>query len=163
MQRWAKILGKKGWLATAGRASSGAGWTAVQNTGSIECAARRRAASCRPSAGVMAPVISAVAFGTPELSALPSRASPARGLVEPGQASRARVRLASLKPAERQGDKYIVNGQEDGTTLPVRRLIFCLVRTDSRASRRPASRSCWIDMKSPGVSRCSHHHARRRA
>jgi alkylation response protein AidB-like acyl-CoA dehydrogenase len=65
-----------------------------------------------------------------------------QGYSEPGSGSD----LASLKTrADRKGDHYVVNGQKTWTTLgQYGDWIFCLVRTDPRASRRSrkASASC---------------------
>ena len=93
---------------------------------------------------MVAPVI--MAFGTPEQQKrfLPGIASGevwwSQGYSEPGSGSD----LASLKTrAERRGDNYIVNGQKTWTTLgQYGDWIFCLVRTATKASRRPASASC---------------------
>jgi len=55
--------------------------------------------------------------------------------------------------AERQGDKYIVNGQKTWTTLgQYGEWIFCLVRTSSEGKPQTGISFLLIDMKSPGVS-----------
>ena len=73
-----------------------------------------------------------------------------QGYSEPGAGSD----LASLKcKAERQGDKYIVNGQKTWTTLgQYGEWIFCLVRTSSEGKPQTGISFLLIDMKSPGVS-----------
>jgi hypothetical protein len=73
-----------------------------------------------------------------------------QGYSEPGSGSD----LASLKcRAERQGDKYIVNGQKTWTTLgQYGDWIFCLVRTSSEGKPQTGISFLLIDMKSPGVS-----------
>ena len=62
--------------------------------------------------------------------------------------------MASVKcKAERQGDKYIVNGQKTWTTLgQYGDWIFCLVRTDSSGKPQTGISFLLIDMKSPGVT-----------
>src|SRR5450756_3253078 len=57
-----------------------------------------------------------------------------QGFSEPGSGSD----LASLKTkAERKGDKYIVNGQKNWTTLAQHAdMIFCLCRTDPSAKKQ---------------------------
>ena len=74
-----------------------------------------------------------------------------QGYSEPGSGSD----LASLKTkAVREGDHYIVNGQKTWTTLGhYGDWIFCLVRTDSGASKRQEGISfLLIDMKTPGIT-----------
>jgi len=114
-QRWARILGKKGWHGSAWpKQFGGPGWTAVQRHLFDEECARAGAPGIMPFGPVMvAPVI--MAFGTPEQQQrhLPGIMSGdvwwSQGYSEPGAGSD----LASLKTrAERVGDKYIVNGQK---------------------------------------------------
>ena len=74
-----------------------------------------------------------------------------QGYSEPGSGSD----LASLKTkAARVGDHYIVNGQKTWTTLGhYGDWIFCLVRTDSGASKRQEGISfLLIDTKTPGIT-----------
>jgi len=74
-----------------------------------------------------------------------------QGYSEPGSGSD----LASLKTkAVRQGDHYVVNGQKTWTTLGhYADWIFCLVRTDSNASKRQEGISFLLmDMKAPGIT-----------
>ena len=110
MQRWAKILGKKGWLGFGWpKEFGGPGWTAVQKHLFEEECALAGAPRIVPFGPVMvAPVI--MAFGTPEQHQrfLPGIASGevwwSQGYSEPGSGSD----LASVKTrAERQGNKYI--------------------------------------------------------
>ena len=114
-QRWAKILGKKGWLVSGWpKQFGGPGWTAIQKHLFEEECALAGAPRIMPFGPVMvAPVIQA--FGTPEQHQrfLPGIASGevwwSQGYSEPGSGSD----LASLKTrAERKGDKYVVNGQK---------------------------------------------------
>ena len=132
LQGWAKILGKKGWLASGWpQQFGGPGWTAVQKHLFEEECALAGAPRVVPFGPVMvAPVI--MAYGTPEQQQrfLPGIASGevwwSQGYSEPGSGSD----LASVKTrAERVGNKYIVNGQKTWTTLgQYGEWIFCLVR-----------------------------------
>jgi alkylation response protein AidB-like acyl-CoA dehydrogenase len=156
MQRWAKILGKKGWLGWGWpKQFGGPGWNAVQKHLFEEECALAGAPRVIPFGPVMvAPVI--MAFGSPEQQKrfLPGIASGevwwSQGYSEPGAGSD----LASLKcRAERRGDKYIVNGQKTWTTLAqYGEWIFCLVRTSTEGKPQTGISFLLIDMKSPGVS-----------
>ena len=156
MQDWAKILGKKGWLSYAWpKEFGGPGWNAIQKHLFEEECAMAGAPRIVPFGPVMvAPVI--MAFGSPaqQQRHLPGIASGevwwSQGYSEPGAGSD----LASLKTkAERQGDKYIVNGQKTWTTLgQFGEWIFCLVRTNSDGKPQTGISFLLIDMKSKGVS-----------
>ena len=156
MQRWARILGKQGWLGWGWPTQfGGPGWNAVQRHLFEEECALAGAPRVVPFGPVMvAPVI--MAFGNAEQQArfLPGIASGevwwSQGYSEPGSGSD----LASLKcKAERRGDKYIVNGQKTWTTLgQYGEWIFCLVRTSSEGKPQTGISFLLIDMKSPGVS-----------
>ncbi|MDW5442233.1 acyl-CoA dehydrogenase family protein [Polaromonas sp. SM01] len=156
LQRWAKILGKKGWLGHAWpKEFGGPGWTAVQKHLFEEECALAGAPQVVPFGPVMvAPVI--MAFGSPEQQKrhLPGIASGevwwSQGYSEPGSGSD----LASVKcRAERQGDNYIVNGQKTWTTLgQYGEWIFCLVRTATSGKPQTGISFLLIDMKSPGVT-----------
>jgi alkylation response protein AidB-like acyl-CoA dehydrogenase len=156
MQRWAKILGKKGWLGYGWPTQfGGPGWNAIQKHLFEEETALAGAPRIVPFGPVMvAPVI--MAFGNPEQQQrfLPGIASGevwwSQGYSEPGAGSD----LASLKTrAERKGDKYIVNGQKTWTTLAQHgEWIFCLVRTSTEGKPQTGISFLLIDMKSPGVS-----------
>lgn len=156
MQRWARILGKKGWLGYGWpKEFGGPGWTAVQKHLFEEEAALAGAPRIVPFGPVMvAPVI--MAFGSPEQQKrfLPGIASGevwwSQGYSEPGSGSD----LASLKTrAERKGDKFIVNGQKTWTTLAqYGDWIFCLVRTSTEGKPQTGISFLLIDMKSPGVT-----------
>lgn len=156
MQRWAKILGKKGWLGHGWpKEFGGPGWNAVQKHLFEEECALAGAPRVVPFGPVMvAPVI--MAFGNAEQQQrfLPGIASGevwwSQGYSEPGSGSD----LASLKcKAERVGDKFIVNGQKTWTTLgQYGEWIFCLVRTSSDGKPQMGISFLLIDMKSPGVS-----------
>ena len=156
MQRWAKILGKKGWLGHGWpKEFGGPGWTVIQKHLFEEECALAGAPRAVPFGPVMvAPVI--MAFGNAEQQQrfLPGIASGdvwwSQGYSEPGSGSD----LASLKcKAERVGDKFIVNGQKTWTTLgQYGEWIFCLVRTSSDGKPQTGISFLLIDMKSPGVS-----------
>jgi alkylation response protein AidB-like acyl-CoA dehydrogenase len=156
MQRWARILGKKGWLGHGWpKAFGGPGWNAVQKHLFEEECALAGAPRVVPFGPVMvAPVI--MAFGNKEQQErfLPGIASGdvwwSQGYSEPGSGSD----LASVKTrAERQGDHYIVNGQKTWTTLgQYGEWIFCLVRTSTEGKPQTGISFLLIDMKSPGVS-----------
>jgi len=74
-----------------------------------------------------------------------------QGFSEPGSGSD----LASLRTrAERDGEKYIVNGQKIWTTLAqYADWIFCLVRTDTAAKQQEGISFLLIDMTTPGITR----------
>ena len=156
MQRWAKILGKKGWLGHGWpKEFGGPGWNSVQKHLFEEECALAGAPRVVPFGPVMvAPVI--MAFGTPEQQQrfLPGIASGevwwSQGYSEPGSGSD----LASVKcRAERQGNTYLVNGQKTWTTLgQYGEWIFCLVRTSTEGKPQTGISFLLIDMKSPGVT-----------
>ena len=156
MQRWGKILGKKGWLGHAWpKAFGGPGWNSVQKHLFEEECALAGAPRVIPFGPVMvAPVI--MAFGNAEQQQrfLPGIASGdvwwSQGYSEPGSGSD----LASVRTkAERQGNKYIVNGQKAWTTLgQYGEWIFCLVRTSNEGKPQTGISFLLIDMKSPGVT-----------
>ena len=160
MQRWAKILGKKGWFGHGWpKEFGGPGWNAVQKHLFEEECALAGAPRVVPFGPVMvAPVI--MAFGNAEQQArfLPGIGSGevwwSQGYSEPGSGSD----LASVKcKAERvdgpDGGKYIVNGQKTWTTLgQYGEWIFCLVRTSNDGKPQTGISFLLIDMKSPGVS-----------
>jgi alkylation response protein AidB-like acyl-CoA dehydrogenase len=156
MQRWAKILGKKGWLGYGWpQQFGGPGWNAVQKHLFEEECALAGAPRIVPFGPVMvAPVI--MAFGNAEQQArfLPGIASGdvwwSQGYSEPGSGSD----LASLKTrAVREGHEYVVNGQKTWTTLgQYGDWIFCLVRTSTEGKPQTGISFLLIDMKSPGVT-----------
>jgi alkylation response protein AidB-like acyl-CoA dehydrogenase len=156
LQRWAKILGAKGWLGWGWpKQFGGPGWNAVQKHLFEEECALAGAPRVVPFGPVMvAPVI--MAFGNAEQHKrfLPGIASGevwwSQGYSEPGSGSD----LASLKTrAERRGDKYIVNGQKTWTTLgQYGEWIFCLVRTSNEGKPQTGISFLLIDMKSPGIT-----------
>ena len=156
MQRWAKILGSRGWLGYGWPAAfGGPGWDAIQRHLFEEECALAGAPRIVPFGPVMvAPVI--MAFGSPEQQKrfLPGIASGevwwSQGYSEPGSGSD----LASVKTrAERRGDVYVVNGQKTWTTLgQYGEWIFCLVRTSTEGKPQTGISFLLIDMKTPGVT-----------
>jgi alkylation response protein AidB-like acyl-CoA dehydrogenase len=156
MQRWARILGGKGWLGWGWPAQfGGPGWNAIQQHLFEEECALAGAPRVVPFGPVMvAPVI--MAFGSPEQQQrfLPGIASGevwwSQGYSEPGSGSD----LASLKcKAERVGNCYVVNGQKTWTTLgQYGEWIFCLVRTSNEGKPQTGISFLLIDMKSPGIT-----------
>lgn len=156
MQRWAKLLGSKGWLASAWPTEfGGPGWNAVQRHLFDEECALANAPGVIPFGPVMvAPVI--MKFGNAQQQAdhLPGIRTGevwwCQGYSEPGSGSD----LASLKTkAERQGNEYIVNGQKTWTTLgQYADWIFCLVRTSSDGKPQTGISFLLIDMKTPGIT-----------
>ncbi len=156
LQRWARILGAKGWLGWGWpQQFGGPGWNAIQkHLFEEECAL-----ACAPRVVPFGPVMVApviMAFGNAEQQQrfLPGIASGevwwSQGYSEPGSGSD----LASVKcKAERRGDHYIVNGQKTWTTLgQYGEWIFCLVRTSSEGKPQMGISFLLIDMKSPGVT-----------
>jgi hypothetical protein len=156
LQRWARILGSKGWLGWGWpQQFGGPGWNAIQKHLFEEECALAGAPRVVPFGPVMvAPVI--MAFGNAEQQQrfLPGIASGevwwSQGYSEPGSGSD----LASVKcKAERVGDQYIVNGQKTWTTLgQYGEWIFCLVRTSNEGKPQTGISFLLIDMKSPGIT-----------
>jgi alkylation response protein AidB-like acyl-CoA dehydrogenase len=155
-QRWARILGQRGWHGWGWpKEFGGPGWNVVQRHLFEEECALAGAPRVVPFGPVMvAPVL--MAFGTPEQQRrfLPGIMSGdvwwSQGYSEPEAGSD----LASLKcRAERRGDHYLVNGQKTWTTLGQHAdWIFCLVRTSTEGKPQTGISVLLIDMKSPGVS-----------
>ena len=156
MQRWAKILGKKGWLGYGWpRQFGGPGWTAVQKHLFEEETALAGAPRIVPFGPVMvAPVIQAFGNAEQQQRFLPGIASGevwwSQGYSEPGSGSD----LASVKTrAVREGDHYIVNGQKTWTTLGQHGdWMFNLVRTGTEGKPQAGISFLLLDMKSPGVT-----------
>ena len=153
---WHKILHKQGWLASTWPVEfGGTGWNATQQYIFEEECADAAAPMILPfGPRMVAPVI--MKFGNPAQQEyfLPRILSGehwwCQGYSEPGAGSD----LASLKcRAERQGDKYVVNGQKTWTTLAQHAdWIFCLVRTATDVRAQEGISFLLIDMKTPGVS-----------
>ena len=156
MQRWARILGRRGWLGWNWPAQfGGPGWNAIQRHLFEEECAMAGAPRVVPFGPVMvAPVIMAFGNAAQQQRFLPGIASGevwwSQGYSEPGAGSD----LASLKTrADRRGDVYIVNGQKTWTTLGQHGdWIFCLVRTSHEGKPQTGISFLLIDMKSPGIT-----------
>lgn len=154
--RWHQILHKKGWIAPNWpKEFGGTGWNAVQQHIFEEESADAGAPQIMPfGIRMVAPVIMAFGNKRQQDYFLPRILSGeqwwCQGYSEPGSGSD----LASLKMcAERQGDKYICNGQKTWTTLAQHAdWIFCLVRTASDVRAQEGISFLLIDMKSKGVS-----------
>ncbi len=154
--RWQKILSERGWMAPNWPVEyGGAGWNAVQRHIFDEECAEAGAPRIIPfGVNMVGPVI--IAFGSPRQKQhyLPRILSNAdwwcQGYSEPGAGSD----LASLKTrAERQGDRYLVNGQKTWTTFAQHAdMIFCLVRTATTGKRQEGISFLLIDMHAPGVT-----------
>jgi hypothetical protein len=155
MQRWAKILGKNGWLGWGWpKEFGGPGWNAIQKHLFEEETALAGAPRVVPFGPVMvAPVI--MAFGSDEQKKqhlppiLTSDIWWCQGYSEPGSGSD----LASLQmKAERDGDDYVLNGSKIWTThAQWADWMFCLVRTSNEGKRQEGISFLLIDMKTPGI------------
>ena len=155
--RWHRILANKGWVAPAWpKEWGGTGWTLVQRYIFEEELGFAGSPPLMPfGLSMCAPVL--LAFGT---EGQKKRFLPriyngedfwCQGYSEPGSGSD----LASLKTkAQRDGDKYVVNGQKIWTSYAhYADWIFCLVRTDPTVEKRQEGISFLLmDMKSPGVT-----------
>jgi alkylation response protein AidB-like acyl-CoA dehydrogenase len=155
-REWQAILHEKGWLATSWpKEDGGTGWTPMQKyLFEKECAIAGAPALPVLGLKLIGPVI--CKFGTPAQKAhfLPRILSGedywCQGYSEPGSGSD----LASLKTkAERQGDKYIINGSKIWTTHAHHaNWIFALVRTNAEAKKQDGISFLLIPMDQPGVS-----------
>ena len=160
MQKWAKILGKKGWLGHGWpKEFGGPGWNAVQKHLFEEECALAGAPRVIPFGPVMvAPVIMAFGNAKQQQQHLPGIASGevwwSQGYSEPGSGSDlASVKCKAERVAGVGGDKYIVNGQKTWTTLgQYGEWIFCLVRTSNEGKPQTGISFLLIDMKSKGVT-----------
>ena len=155
--RWHRILAKKGWIAPAWpKEWGGTGWNVVQRYIFEEELGYAGAPTLPPFGVTMcAPVLLRFGSEAQKKRFLPRIYSGedfwCQGYSEPGSGSD----LASLKTkAVRKGDHYLVSGQKIWTTLAhYADWIFCLVRTDTGASKRQEGISFLLmDMKSPGIT-----------
>ncbi len=155
MKRWHGILYEQGWVAPKwSKENGGAGLDPIQ----VHILDEEAFAAGMPrlqafGLSMVGPVI--IHFGDDEQKSryLPKILSGeefwCQGFSEPGSGSD----LASLKTrAERDGDKYIVNGQKTWTTQAhIADWMFCLVRTDWDVKQQEGISFLLIDMTSPGV------------
>ncbi|MGE0796959.1 MAG: acyl-CoA dehydrogenase family protein [Lautropia sp.] len=156
LARWHRILAGKGWIAPSWPLEwGGCGWGPMQRYIYEEESAFAAAPPVLNfGIGMCGPVL--LQYGT---EAQKRRFLPpiyngdefwCQGYSEPSAGSD----LASLGcRAERQGDRYIVNGQKTWTTFGhYADWIFCLLRTDRAAPRKQEGISfILIDMRSPGI------------
>jgi alkylation response protein AidB-like acyl-CoA dehydrogenase len=154
--RWHRILADHGWGApTWPKAYGGTGWSAVERL-IFEIETFKAGAPRLLSFGLsmIGPVL--MKFGNEKQKSyyLPRiiRVEDwwCQGYSEPGSGSD----LASLKTrAQRQGDKYIINGQKTWTTLAHHAdWMFCLARTDPAAKAQRGISMILIDLRQPGVT-----------
>jgi alkylation response protein AidB-like acyl-CoA dehydrogenase len=154
--RWHRILADHGWGApTWPKEYGGTGWSAVERL-IFEIETFKAGAPRLLSFGLsmIGPVL--MKFGNEKQKSyyLPRiiRVEDwwCQGYSEPGSGSD----LASLKTrAERQGDKYIINGQKTWTTLAHHAdWMFCLARTDPAAKAQRSISMILIDLRQPGVT-----------
>jgi alkylation response protein AidB-like acyl-CoA dehydrogenase len=155
--RWHKILAKKGWVAPSWpKEWGGTDWNVVQRyIFEEECSFAGTPPLIPFGLTMCGPVLIRFATEAQKKRFLPRIYNGddfwCQGYSEPGSGSD----LASVKTkAAREGDHYIVNGQKTWTTLGhYGDWIFCLVRTDSQASKRQEGISfLLIDMKTPGIT-----------
>ncbi|GLQ05397.1 acyl-CoA dehydrogenase family protein [Sneathiella chinensis] len=154
--KWARILGQKGWLAyTWPKEMGGPGWNSVQRyIFESECALAGTPLVNSMGFRMVGPIIHK--FGTDEQKAehLPRIARHelnwCQGYSEPGSGSD----LASLQTqAKSDGDDYIVNGTKIWTTgAHYGDMCFCLVRTSNEGKKQEGISFLLIDMKAPGVT-----------
>lgn len=156
MQAWTRILHARGWSAPHWPAAHGGpGWSPLRrHLFEEECAAAGAPPTCTAAFSLVAPVLQR--FGTREQQ---QRHLPpilrgdmfwGQGFSEPNAGSD----LASLRTrAVREGEHYIVDGQKTWTTEGhYADWLFCLVRTDPRASPQRGISFLLIDARSPGIT-----------
>ena len=153
---WHRLLAAKGWIAPAWpKEWGGTGWNITQRyIFDQECG--RAGAPYTNAFGLAMCASVLLKFGT---DAQKHRFLPriyngddywVQGYSEPGAGSD----LASLKTrAERQGDRYIVNGQKCWTSQAQHGdWIFCLVRTDASGRKQEGISFLLIDLRTPGIT-----------
>jgi len=155
MERWHAILNAKGWLAGSWpKAFGGQGWGPVEQHIFEEECCRANAPRIVPfGLKMLGPVL--MKFGSPEQQAeympriLDGTDWWCQGYSEPGAGSD----LASLKTrADREGDRYIINGQKTWTTLGQHaNRIFCLVRTRFDGKPQEGISFVLVDLDTPGI------------
>lgn len=154
-QDWQRILHQKGWLAEGWPAEyGGPGWSPIERyIFERECALAHAPRLPLLGLRLLGPVL--IHFGTDwqKETYLPKILSGehywCQGFSEAGAGSD----LASLRTrAERQGDKYVVNGAKLWTTHGHHAdHIFCLVRTNPEAKPQEGISFLLLDMNQPGV------------
>jgi alkylation response protein AidB-like acyl-CoA dehydrogenase len=153
---WQKRLHARGWfVAHWPEEFGGLGWSALQRFIFEEEAAKAYTPPMLPVGPYyIGPVLYTFGSKAQQDRYLPAlRTSDSwwcQGFSEPGAGSD----LFSLRTrAERQGERYVVNGQKIWTsTAHWADMIFCLVRTSQEAKKQAGVSFLLIDMKSPGVT-----------
>ena len=153
--QWQKKLAGKGWLCPNWpKEYGGPGWNSTQKfIFEMEMARADSPYLSSFSIKMVAPVLMKYGSDAQKKRFLPKIAAAeelwCQGYSEPGSGSD----LASLRTkAERQGDRYLVNGQKIWTTnAHFADWIFCLVRTSNEGKRQEGISFLLIDMKSPGI------------
>ena len=157
LERWHKILAKKGWVAPDWPAEwGGTGWNVVERyIFEEECGYAGTPPLIPFGLRMCAPVLFRFGTDAQKQRYLPKIYSGeefwCQGYSEPGSGSD----LASLKTrAVRDNGHYVVTGQKIWTTLAhYADWIFCLVRTDaSQAKRQEGISFLLIDRKAPGIT-----------
>ncbi len=153
---WAKILGRKGWLAyTWPTSMGGPGWDIVKRyIFESECALAGAPAVNSMGYRMIGPIIGK--FGTqaqkdfylPRI--MQHDDSWCQGYSEPGAGSD----LASLQTrAVADGDEYVINGTKIWTTgAHYANRCFCLTRTSTEGKKQEGISFVLIDMDTPGVT-----------
>ena len=155
MQRWARILGKQGWLGYGWpKQFGGPGWTAVQKHLFEEECAMAGAPRIVPFGPVMvAPVIMAYGNAEQQKRFLPGIGSGevwwSQGYSEPGSGSD----LASLRTkAVRVDGGWSLTGQKIWTSQAHNaQWAICLARTDFDVAKHKGITYFLVDMSSPGL------------
>lgn len=153
---WARILGKKGWLAyTWPTTMGGPGWDIVKRyIFESECALAGAPAVNSMGYRMIGPIIDKFGTQTQKEYYLPRIMqhddSWCQGYSEPGSGSD----LASLQmKAVSDGDEYILNGTKIWTTgAHYANRCFCLVRTSSEGKKQEGISFVLIDMDAPGIT-----------
>jgi alkylation response protein AidB-like acyl-CoA dehydrogenase len=157
VQRWMKILNKKGWSAPHWPLDfGGTHWSPLQRYIFQDELRRARAPVLdRCGLDLLGPVLCAYGSHEQQKRHLPPILNGdvwwAQGFSEPNAGSD----LASLKTrADLDGDHFIVNGQKTWTTeAHFADWIFALVRTDQSVKPQAGISFLLIDMTAPGVTR----------
>jgi len=155
MVEWHAILNARGWLANHWPVEwGGPGWSVVQRyIFDVETALAHAPRIIPFGVSMLGPVLLEYGSDAQKKHWLPRILDGSdwwcQGYSEPGAGSD----LAGLKcAAVRDGDDYVVNGQKTWTTLgQFADMIFCLVRTDTKAKKQEGISFLLIDMKSPGI------------
>ena len=154
--QWQRKLAERGWLCPNWpKEHGGPGWSSTQKfIFEMEMARADSPYLSSFSLKMVAPVLMKYGSEAQKKRYLPKIAAAeelwCQGYSEPGSGSD----LASLRTkAEKQGDRYIVNGSKTWNTMGHwADWIFCLVRTDPKAKPQEGISFLLIDMKTPGIT-----------